>query len=148
MVNSIEQAEEISTDLPESFYILARRFWPGPLTMIVPASRRVPRKIASDTGKVAVRLPDAPIPRALHGRFRLADHRHQRRNLAGLEACTTAADVQIHLGDPNSADRRWPGESCEGLGIPSTIIDLAPTGWKVVREGAIPVSDIMEFFES
>ena len=58
MVNSIEQAEELTTNVPESFYKLARRFWPGPLTLVVPASRRMPRKIASDTGKVALREGD------------------------------------------------------------------------------------------
>src|SRR6266404_758852 len=49
MVNSIEQAEDLAVDLPPSFYKLARKFWPGPLTMVVRASRRMPRKIASET---------------------------------------------------------------------------------------------------
>jgi L-threonylcarbamoyladenylate synthase len=145
MVNSIEQAEEISTDLPPSFYKLARHFWPGPLTMVVPAARRVPRKIASDTGKVAIRLPNAAIPLALMEELDLP-LTGTSANLAGEEACTTAADVQIQLGDriPLIVDG---GSSGADGALPSTVIDLAPSGWKVLREGAIPVANILEFLE-
>ncbi len=144
MVNSVEQAEELTTDVPDSFYKLARRFWPGPLTLVVPASRKMPRKIASDTGKVALRLPNARIPRALMDELD-TPLTGTSANLAGLEACTTAADVQLQLGDrlPLIVDA---GDS--GIGVPSTIVDLGPSGWKVVREGAIAAADIAEFFET
>src|SRR5512141_2012760 len=43
LVGSVEMAEELSSgDLPDRFYSLARRFWPGPLTMVIPAARKVP----------------------------------------------------------------------------------------------------------
>ena len=58
MVNSIEQAEDLAVDLPPSFYKLARKFWPGPLTMVVRASRRMPRKIASETGGIFIKFSD------------------------------------------------------------------------------------------
>lgn len=143
MVDSVEQAEEITTDLPDSFYKLARRFWPGPLTLVVPASRRMPRKIASDMGKVAIRMPDARIPRGLMKELG-SPLTGTSANLAGLESCTNAADVQLQLGDrvPLIIDA---GES--GIGVPSTIVDLGPSGWKVVREGAIAANDIQEFFD-
>jgi L-threonylcarbamoyladenylate synthase len=149
MVNSIEQAEEISANLPPSFYKLARHFWPGPLTMVVPASRRVPRKIASDTGKVAIRLPNAAIPQALMLELDMP-LTGTSANLTGEEPCTTAADVQIQLGDriPLIIDGgNAGGSSGTDPALPSTVIDLAPTGWKVLREGAIPVAQILEFFE-
>jgi L-threonylcarbamoyladenylate synthase len=145
MVNSIEQAEDLAVDLPPSFYKLARKFWPGPLTMVVRASRRMPRKIASETGKVALRLPNAKIPQALMKELGLPIT-GTSANLTGLEACTTAAEVQLQLGDriPLILDA---GEATPATSLPSTMIDLSDTGWKVVREGAIPVAAILEFFE-
>ncbi|MGA3044280.1 MAG: Sua5/YciO/YrdC/YwlC family protein, partial [Bryobacteraceae bacterium] len=54
-------AEDLASELNNRFFILARRFWPGPLTIIVPASARVPLKVTGNTGRLAVRQPRAKI---------------------------------------------------------------------------------------
>src|SRR6185369_10817252 len=59
LIESVEQAEELSRPLPDEFYVLARKFWPGPLTMIVRASSRLPLKVTANTGNVALRVPAA-----------------------------------------------------------------------------------------
>ena len=48
-------AEDLAKELTSRFYILARHFWPGPLTMIVPASANVPLKVTGNTGRLAMR---------------------------------------------------------------------------------------------
>src|SRR5438552_18910537 len=60
LIESVDQAEELTRPLPSQFYLLARKFWPGPLTMIVRAAPRLPLKVTANTGNVALRVPAAP----------------------------------------------------------------------------------------
>ena len=62
LIESVDQAEDLTRPLPEEFYKLARRFWPGPLTIIVKAASRLPLKVTANTGNVALRVPAATIP--------------------------------------------------------------------------------------
>src|SRR3989442_8336756 len=55
LVADITMVEELSKDLSKRFFLLARRFWPGPLTLIVPASEKVPLKATGNTGRLALR---------------------------------------------------------------------------------------------
>ena len=55
LVGGLVMAEELASELNNRFYLLARRFWPGPLTIIVPASARVPLKVTGNTGRLALR---------------------------------------------------------------------------------------------
>src|SRR5438067_5310420 len=55
LVGDLISAEEIAGELNNRFYILARRFWPGPLTIIVPASAKMPLKVTGNTGRMALR---------------------------------------------------------------------------------------------
>src|ERR1700757_5359673 len=64
LIESVDQAEELTRPLPEEFYKLARRFWPGPLTIIVKAASRLPLKVTANTGNGALRVPSAKIPLA------------------------------------------------------------------------------------
>src|SRR5215467_13410548 len=50
LIESIDQAEELAKPLPEEFYALARKFWPGPLTLIIKAGSRLPLKVTANTG--------------------------------------------------------------------------------------------------
>src|SRR5690349_13576996 len=52
LIESVDQAEELAY-LPEEFYALARKFWPGPLTVIVRAASRIPLKVTANTGHVS-----------------------------------------------------------------------------------------------
>src|SRR5579885_496586 len=61
LVNDILMAEELAAELSNRFFILARRFWPGPLTIIVPASAKVPLKVTGNTGRLALRQPKSRI---------------------------------------------------------------------------------------
>ncbi len=58
-------AEELAKELSGRFYMLARHFWPGPLTMIVPASAKVPLKVTGNTGRLAMRQSRSRVAHAL-----------------------------------------------------------------------------------
>lgn len=142
LVPSVEQAEELSSgELPDLFYSLARRFWPGPLTMVIRASRRVPLKITGNTGKVAVRIPRAKVPLALMRCLKMP-LTGTSANLAGQPECESAEQVNAWLGERVSLVLD-AGDSA--VPMPSTIVEVSDSGWKLIREGVIPTDQIADF---
>ncbi len=142
LIESEDQAEMLARDpLPDEFYILSRKFWPGPLTLIVPAASRLPLKVTANTGNIAVRVPQATIPLAVI-RAAGVPITATSANLSGATECTTAAAVRDQLqdrisiivdGGPSPRD------------IPSTIVNLSDEGgWRILREGAIPRQEIAD----
>lgn len=134
------QAYELARDLDGHFDRLAERFWPGPLTIIVRAGTRLPLRVTANTGNVALRVPDANIPRAVVHRLGLPVTATSA-NLRGAPECTHAAAVMDQLGDriPLIVDGGPTARS-----LPTTIVDLSerPGTWHVIREGAIPMHEI------
>lgn len=140
LVESVDQAEELTRPLPSEFYALARRFWPGPLTIIVKAAPRLPLKVTANTGNVAIRVPAAPIPLAVIHESGIPITATSA-NMSGESECTTAKGVQEQLGDriPLIVDG---GESPRT--VASTIVDLTDSEWRILREGAVPRQEIAE----
>src|SRR5947208_3986547 len=62
LIENVDQARELAKPLPDEFFALAKKFWPGPLTVIVRAGSRLPLKVTANTGNVALRVPNAHIP--------------------------------------------------------------------------------------
>jgi tRNA threonylcarbamoyl adenosine modification protein (Sua5/YciO/YrdC/YwlC family) len=140
LIASVGHAYELSRDLGTNLDRLAERFWPGPLTVIVKASSRLPLRSTANTGNVALRVPDAAIPRAIVAAFGLPITATSA-NLAGTPECTNAAGVRDQLGDrvPLIVDGGPTGRS-----QPTTIVDLSEGEgrWRILREGAIPTHEI------
>src|ERR1017187_7406344 len=65
LISDIAMAEEVARDVSVRFYLLARHFWPGPLTIISPASSRVPLKVTGNTGRLALRQSTSRVANAL-----------------------------------------------------------------------------------
>jgi len=135
LIESVDQAEELARPQTEIFYLLARKFWPGPLTMIVKASQRLPLKVTANTGNVALRVPAAEIPLSVI-RAAGVPITATSANISGEKECTTAKGVQEQLGN------RIPIIVDGGVSprtVASTIVDLtdADGRWSVQREGAI-----------
>ncbi len=59
------QVETVAASVPEIFHELTQLFWPGPLTLVVPAADRVPREVTGGRGTVAVRVPGLTLPRRI-----------------------------------------------------------------------------------
>ncbi len=144
LIESTDQAEELAKPLPEEFYALARKFWPGPLTIIVKAGSRLPLKVTANTGNVALRVPNAKIPLAVVTAAAIPITATSA-NLSGASECTSAQQVRDQLkGRLNIIVDG--GESPRD--IASTIVDLSDdvARWRIIREGAIPADDISSFF--
>jgi L-threonylcarbamoyladenylate synthase len=144
MIESVDQAEELGQNLPSEFYLLARRFWPGPLTIIVKAHARLPLKVTANSGNVALRVPAAPIPLAVIKAAGLPITATSA-NLSGESECTTAAAVKEQLSDriPLIVDGGTSPRE-----VASTIVDLSGGDgkWRMIRQGAIPQEQIQEMF--
>ncbi len=140
LIESVEQAEHLAKPLPDEFHLLAEKFWPGPLTIVVPASPKLPLKVTANTGNIAVRIPAAEIPVAV---IRAAGLplTATSANLSGMPECTDAAAVKLQFEDrlPVIVD----GGPCP-VSILSTIVQLTDSGrsWRLLREGAIPLQQI------
>lgn len=117
---------------------LADRFWPGPLTLLVPASPALARDVTGGSGTVGVRVPDDDVARAVCA-------------ACGRPVTATSANVS---GEPATADpdevERALGDRVDFLldtgrtrgGPPSTIVDVTGAEPQLVRAGAIPWDDI------
>lgn len=140
LIESVEQAELLAHHLPDEFYLLAEKFWPGPLTIILKASSRLPLKVTANTGNIAVRLPDAGIPIAIV-RAAGVPITATSANLSGFAECSTAQAVHGQLKDRVSMI--IDGGSSQHA-LPSTIVNLAENSgqWRLMREGVIPVQEI------
>ena len=142
LIESVDQASELAWPVPETFYLLARRFWPGPLTIIVKADPKLPLKVTANTGNVALRVPSAEVPLAII-RAVGSPITATSANLHGASECTNALEVRDQLGDclPLIVDG---GQSPRDM--PSTIVDLTSDdgAWRLLREGAVPSDEIVE----
>jgi tRNA threonylcarbamoyl adenosine modification protein (Sua5/YciO/YrdC/YwlC family) len=141
LIASLAQAYELVRDSDPLLDKLAERFWPGPLTIIVEAGTRLPLRSTANTGHVALRVPDAAIPRAVVERFGLPITA-TAANLQGASECTSAACVRDQLGDllPLIVDGGPTGRT-----QPTTIVDLTlgDGRWEILREGAIPTHEVV-----
>ncbi len=144
LVESIDQAEELAQPLSDEFYALARRFWPGPLTLIVKASSSLPLKVTANTGHVALRVPNSQIPLAVVQAAKIPITATSA-NLSGESECTTALAVRDQLQGRISI---IVDGGTSPRDVASTIIDLTDeeVRWRVLREGAIPSGEISKFF--
>ncbi len=134
LIESEDQAEMLARDpMPEEFYELARKFWPGPLTLIVQAASRLPLKVTANTGNIAIRVPQANIPLSII-RAAGVPITATSANLSGAAECTTATAVRDQLAERISIIVDG-GPSPRH--VASTIVDLSEGGWRILREGAI-----------
>jgi L-threonylcarbamoyladenylate synthase len=141
LISSLAQAYTLARDSDPLLDKLADRFWPGPLTIIVRAGAKLPLRSTANTGNVALRVPDAVIPRAVVEAFGLPITATSA-NLQGASECTHAACVRDQIGDrvPLIIDGGPTGRT-----LPTTIVDLSlgPGRWEILREGAIPTHEIV-----
>jgi tRNA threonylcarbamoyl adenosine modification protein (Sua5/YciO/YrdC/YwlC family) len=141
LIASLAQAYELARDTDPLLDKLAERFWPGPLTIIVRAGCKLPLRSTANTGNVALRVPDAAIPRAVVQRLGLPITATSA-NLRGASGCTNASCVRDQIGDliPLIIDG---GPTLRAQ--PTTIVDLTlgEGRWEILREGAIPTPDIV-----
>ncbi len=135
-----EQMELFCHHIPQAAYDLAEQFWPGPLTMVLPARDRVPKRTTGGLSTVAVRCPDNDMTREI---IRLAGVplAAPSANISGKPSTTTARHVlDDHDGKIAAV---VDGGSCR-VGVESTIVDLTEERPRLLRPGGITPEQLKE----
>ena len=132
-ISAPEEMEQFCHSIPESAYALAKAFWPGPLTMVLPARDCVPKRTTGGLSTVAVRCPDNAVTRQII-RLSGVPIAAPSANLSGKPSTTTAQHV-LHDHDGKIA-AVVDGGPCR-VGVESTIVDLTEQRPRLLRPGGI-----------
>ena len=138
-VSNLDQVKQLAAQVPPAAVKLMERFWPGPLSMVLPASPSVPEVVRGGRPGVGLRMPSHPVALALieatgplaapsanrYGRPSPTSADHVRQDLDGLIAAILDA-----------------GET--GAGLESTVIDLTDNHYRILRRGGIRAELIEE----
>ena len=136
LVAGADQVLTVATAVPPIAARLMGRYWPGPLTLVVPRRPDLAADLGDDEATVGVRCPDHEVPLMLcRRRGPLAT---TSANLHGQPTLTTAAEVEAALGEALAAV--LDGGPCTGE--PSTVVDCTGEAPKCLREGRIPWTEI------
>lgn len=137
LIWDVSDLEKISDDVPKRTRALASRFWPGPLTVLVPKKQTLPESVSA-TSTVAVRVPDHPVAREL---LRLTGPMAvTSANISGQESPSTAQEVRSQLN--GRIDLIIDGGTTPG-GVPSTLVDCSSDEIKILRAGPITLAELL-----
>lgn len=138
----ISQLQCWAKEIPDLAWKLAEHFWPGPLTLILQRSDRVPVTVTGGQNTVGLRIPDHPIALAL---LNILGHDSAlaapSANRFGRISPTTANHVREELGD--AVDMILDGGACK-VGLESTIVGFSGRTAMVLRPGGIPLAALAE----
>ena len=137
LIGDLSDFEKVADDIPNMALRFASRFWPGPLTCIVPKKQTLPLAVSA-TPTVAIRIPDHVDARAL---LRAADPMAvTSANISGGQNPSTAQEVYDQLNGriPLILD----GGTTQG-GIPSTLVDCTGESPMILREGPITLDELL-----
>lgn len=131
---------DLVTELPQAAKQLADAFWPGPLTMILPKSEKIPSEVSAGLSTVAVRMPSHPVARAVI-------------EAAGLPLAAPSANLS---GSPSPTNAKYVWEDMRGriplildgggakVGVESTVVTLTGAVPRVLRPGGVTVEQLRE----
>ena len=139
LVADLAMATQMVGSLPEPANRLAERYWPGPLTLVLSAPRGVSRLLTAGTGRIGLRVPDAPAAIALILRLG-GPVTGTSANRSGGRAPRDADEVLRQLGD--RIDLILDGGPVPA-GSPSTVVDVTVSPPVIVRKGVVQQKEIL-----
>lgn len=139
LVRDSMMVEELAREISPWFKLLARKFWPGPLTIIMPASAKVPLRATGNTGRLAVRHAQGKVTDELIARLNQPIIATSA-NISGRPTCQSGIEV-FGVMD-GSLDLVLDGGACEGIG--ASTVDITGIEWRMIKEGAITQKEIAE----
>lgn len=143
LVRDTMMVEDLATDISPRFRMLARRFWPGALTIILPASAKVPLRATGNTGRLAVRQARSAVCDEIIARLNQPVIATSA-NVSGRPTCRSGIEV---FGEMDGrVDLVLDGGACEGQG--ASTVDITEPDWKMIREGAVTQSEIRDCLEA
>ena len=143
LVHALSPIQEIDVEWSELAQRLSEEFWPGPLTIVVPASRELALRVGGSGDTVGVRVPDDELLLSLlrdSGPLAVTS-----ANAHGEPPCHSAQEVLAALSGDRLAGVLDGGER---RGEVSTVVDVSDSSWRVLREGAITVDRIASALEA
>lgn len=139
-IAELSRLEQIAARVPESAWLMAKAYWPGPLTMIFPKADCIPRETTGGLDTVAVRFPSHPVALELIRRSGIPVAAPSA-NLSGRPSTTTARHCMEDL--TGRVDMILDGGSCD-IGLESTILDMSGDQPRLLRPGAVTREMIAE----
>jgi L-threonylcarbamoyladenylate synthase len=139
LVRDVDQAREVAADWPDAAAALAARWWPGPLTLVVPAPPAVGALVGGDGHTAGLRCPDHALVRSLcaaAGPLAVTS-----ANRHGEPPCRTADEVSAAI-DHDAVVLVVDGGTCDG--VPSTVVDCTVSPVRCLRPGAVPWEEIVQ----
>ncbi|AZM87207.1 MULTISPECIES: L-threonylcarbamoyladenylate synthase [Streptomyces] len=137
-IGGAEQLDDWVEEVSPTARLLAERFWPGPLTLVMRRGRRVPLEATGGLETVAVRVPGHPVALELLAAFG-GGVTAPSANLFGSVSPTTADHVSAELGD--AVDCVLDGGPCQ-VGVESTIVDVTGDVPAILRPGGVTREDL------
>jgi L-threonylcarbamoyladenylate synthase len=142
LLSEVPELDDVAVDPPSIARELAKRFWPGALTLVLKRAPHIPALVSGGRDTIGVRVPDHSVPRALvRGLGRPITG--TSANSTGHPGATSAAEVKGLLGE--KVDYVIDGGGCQGSKA-STVLDLTGSTPRVLREGGVAIADIQPFF--
>ena len=142
LIGDTEDMEKVGMNIPEIAYRLATRFWPGPLTCVIPKQPTLPESVSA-TDTVGVRVPDHEVARAL---LRAAGPMAvTSANISSQSSPSSAEEVFAQLD--GRIDLIINGGITPG-GVPSTLVDCTGDEVRILREGPISLEEILRKLSS
>ena len=138
IIGEKRELDLIASGMTVSAEKLAKKFWPGPLTLLLPARPDISEFITAKTGKIAVRIPGTSFALDL-ARSLGFPITATSANISGMPPADTAEDVIKYFGDALDLIvdcGKTPG------GKPSTIVDASDQKIRFLRAGAVPIEDV------
>lgn len=143
LIADLKMLREVVSDFSERAFSLMRKFWPGALTICLPASPKIPRGLVTSTGKVGVRMSSHPVASALVAAFG-GPITTTSANLSDFPPSLSVRHVQKYFADkiPCIID----GGECEPS-RGSTVVDVTDETMRIIRDGAIPADEVIRCFQ-
>ncbi|MFA5811470.1 MAG: L-threonylcarbamoyladenylate synthase [bacterium] len=143
LVGDLSMLRQVVAKVPDRALPLMRRFWPGALTILFPASDLIPKGLVTNTGRVGIRISSHPVAAALVGQFG-RPITTTSANLSGFPPSLSVKHVQKYFGEkiPCILD----GGECEPS-RGSTVVDIGDDTMRIVRDGAVPADEVIKCFQ-
>ncbi len=143
LVADLAMLREVVANVPDRTLPLMRRFWPGALTILFPASDLIPKGLVTNTGRVGIRISSHPVAAALVEQFG-RPITTTSANLSGFPPSLSVRHVQKYFGSKISCI--LDGGECEPS-RGSTVVDIGDDTMRIVRDGAVPAEEVIKCFQ-
>jgi L-threonylcarbamoyladenylate synthase len=144
LVADLEMLRTCVDFVPDEALPLIRKFWPGPLTILFPASGKFPKGLVTNTGKVGIRVSSNPVASALVRGFG-QPLTTTSANRSGFPPSLNVRHVKKYFGEkiPCIID----GGECEPS-RGSTVVDISAETMRIIRDGTIPADEVIRCFQN